>query len=116
MTGNTTSAVGKFKFKDLKVHSTNEWLHGSQKKYRQVFNLMSVKYIYAELSIYNLMFAQEDWVLNVNFKIYDGLNALLCDKVISQPVPKTDDISYIRYSWGNQNPGTYWFKGAYRWE
>lgn len=116
MTSNTTTAVGKFKFRDLKVHGTNEWLHGSQKKYRQVFNLMSVKYIYAELSLYNLMFAQEDWVLNVNFKVYDGLNALLCDKVISQPIVKTDDIAYIRYSWGNQNPGTYWYKGAYRWE
>jgi SpoVK/Ycf46/Vps4 family AAA+-type ATPase len=116
MANTNAAAIGKFKFKDLKVHGTNEWTYNSQKKYRQVFNVMSVKYIYAELSLYNLMFEQEDWAINVSFKIYDDKNAVLCDKVISQIITKSEDIAYIRYSWGNQNPGTYWFKGAYRWE
>jgi SpoVK/Ycf46/Vps4 family AAA+-type ATPase len=113
---NTTTAIGKFKFKDLKVHSTNEWTFNSQKKYRQVFDLMSVKYIYAELSLYNLLFEQEDWLLNVTFKIFDESNTLLCDKVVSQSVNRTEDTVYIRYSWGNLDPGTYWKKGTYRWE
>ncbi len=116
MANTSTAAIGKFKFKDLKVHGTNEWTFGSQKKYRQVFNLMSVKYIYSELTLYNLMFEREDWAINVTFRVYDDKNALLCDKVISQTILRTEDVSYIRYSWGNLNPGTYWFKGAYRWE
>jgi SpoVK/Ycf46/Vps4 family AAA+-type ATPase len=113
---NTNSVIGKFKFKDLKVHSSNEWLMDSQKKYRQVFNLTSVKYIYVELSLFNVQFLKEDWTINVNFKSYDDKNELLCDKVITQTITQSENIVYIRYSWGNQNQGTYWLNGQYRWE
>lgn len=110
------ASIGKFKFKDIKVHSSNEWLIDSQKKYRQVFNLMSVKYIYIELTLFNVQYMKEDWTVNVNFKSYDDKNELLCDKVITQTITQSENIAYIRYSWGNQNPGTYWLKGQYRWE
>jgi SpoVK/Ycf46/Vps4 family AAA+-type ATPase len=116
MATTNTSAIGKFKFKDLKVHGTNEWLQNSQKKYRQVFDAQTVKYIYCELLLHNLLFDKEDWSVNINFKIYDSANALLCDKIVTQTVTRAEDVACIRYSWGNQNPGTYWFKGSYRWE
>ena len=89
---------------------------GLTKKYRQVFDASKIRYIYIELSLYNFMFDKEDWTVNVSFKAYDGANSVLCDKVITQNISKADDIAYIRYSWGNANAGTYWFKGAYRWE
>src|SRR4030095_9609180 len=115
-TGSANTSQGKYKFRALKVHGTNDWLSDSQKKYRQVFDASKIRYIYAELSLHNYLFDKEDWTINVNFKVFDRANSVLCDKVITQNISKTDDIAYIRYSWGNANAGTYWFKGAYRWE
>lgn len=106
----------KYKFKDLKVHGTQEWLYGSQKKYRTVFNVNSIKYIYAEFSLYNLFFEKEAWQISVNFKAFDASNTLLCDKVIAQNIDKGDQIGYVRYSWGTPDTGKYWTKGVYRWE
>jgi len=106
----------KYKFKELKTHGTQEWVNGSQKKYRQVFNVNSIKYIYIELSLYNLMFDKEDWSITVNFKVFDSVNALLCEKPITQTISKADNVGYIRYSWGTADSGKYWTKGVYRWE
>lgn len=116
MTVNTQQSIGKFKYKDVKVHGTNEWTYDSQKKYRQVFNVHSTKYIYVELSIHNLMYQKENWNISVNFKAYDGNNALLCDKVVEQAIAEHENIGYIRYSWGKPESGAYWTKGNYRWE
>jgi SpoVK/Ycf46/Vps4 family AAA+-type ATPase len=106
----------KYKFKDLKTHGTQEWLFGSQKKYRQVFDVEAIKYIYVELSFYNLMFDKEDWSITVDFKAYDSANAVLCDKQVTQTISKADNVGYIRYSWGTPDAGKYWTKGVYRWE
>jgi SpoVK/Ycf46/Vps4 family AAA+-type ATPase len=106
----------KYKYKDLKVHSSQEWLSGSQKKYRTVFNVNSIKYIYVEFSLYNLQFDKESWSLSVNFKAFDSSNAVLCDKIIEQQIAKEDNIGYVRYSWGTPDAGTYWKNGVYRWE
>ncbi|MBZ0203948.1 MAG: AAA family ATPase [Ignavibacteria bacterium] len=116
MTQTNPISANKYKFKALKTYGSNDWLYGSTKKYRQVFDALKIKYIYVELSLHNLMFEREDWAVNVNFKAFDAANRVLCDNVISQPVSKSEDVSYIRYSWGNTTVGTYWFKGAYRWE
>lgn len=116
MAENNTVQTGNFKFKALKVHGTNEWLYGSQKKYRQVFDANIIKYIYVELSLFNLKFEEVNWQITVDFKAYDANNYLLCDKPVIQTISKEEDIAYIRYSWGKADPGVYWTKGAYRWE
>ncbi|MBK7226489.1 MAG: hypothetical protein IPH96_14200 [Saprospiraceae bacterium] len=48
--------VKKFKFKELKVYASTEWLADNRKKYRQVFDRFETTYIYAELSFYNKYF------------------------------------------------------------
>ncbi len=116
MTQTNTVSSGKYKFRALKTYGSNEWLYGSAKKYRQVFDAAKIRYIYVELSLHNLMFEREDWSANINFKAFDSANSVLCNNTITQTVSKSEDISYIRYSWGNAAAGTYWFKGAYRWE
>ncbi|MCC6866688.1 MAG: AAA family ATPase [Ignavibacteria bacterium] len=116
MAQNNTNQQLKFKAISLKVHSTNEWLYGNKKKYRQVFDANQIKFIYAELALNNLLFNLEDWQINVNFKVFDQNNSVLCDKTVSQTILKSEDISYIRYSWGKPEPGVYWIKGNYRWE
>lgn len=114
-TAQNTSA-GKFKFKDVKVHGTNEWTYDSQKKYRQVYDVMSTKYTYVELSLYNLMYQKETWNISVNFKAFDNNNAVLCDKVVEQTIAEHENVGYVRYSWGKPESGAYWTKGTYRWE
>ncbi|MEO8514400.1 MAG: AAA family ATPase [Ignavibacteria bacterium] len=116
MVNNIASQGTEFKFRALKVHGSDEWLFGSSKKYRQVFDANKIRYIYVELSLFNLKFEEEDWPVTVNFKAYDANNYLLCDKPVSQTVTKAEDITYIRYSWGKADKGVYWTKGAYRWE
>ncbi len=116
MVQNNTVQTRNYKFKSLKVHGSNEWLYGSQKKYRQVFNVKSIKYIYVELALNNLKFDESDWQITVNFKAFDVNNYLLCDKPVTQTITRAEDTAYIRYSWGKADPGVYWTKGSYRWE
>ena len=104
----------KYKFKDLKVHGNAEWLSDGKRKYRQVFDVNITKYIYYELSIYNFLFDKDDWNISVLFKVTDQNGTEKCSETVTQPVMKTDNVAFIKYSWGLEKPGTYWFKGAYK--
>ncbi len=116
MVQNNTFQTRNYKFKSLKVHGSNEWLLGTQKKYRQVFNVKQIKFIYVELALNNLKFDEADWQITVDFKAFDINNIKLCDKPVTQTITRNEDIAYIRYSWGKTDPGAYWTKGSYRWE
>lgn len=59
-----------FKFRELRVYSSTEWLADNRKKYRQVFDRYSTSYIYAELSFYNKLFDNLDWEVNIELKCY----------------------------------------------
>lgn len=106
----------KYKFKELKVYAQNEWLINSTKKYRQVFEEAEITYIDAEFSAYNKLFDEEDWEIDVIFKVFDGKGALLTEVPMKKSVTKDQNIIYLRQGWGNKDPGTYWKRGAYRWE
>jgi SpoVK/Ycf46/Vps4 family AAA+-type ATPase len=116
MADTTANTQSKYKFKSLKTHGSNEWLYGSTKKYRQVFDANVIRFVYIELALHNFAFDKEDWIININFKAFDSANAVLCDKVITQTISKNEETAYIRYSWGKDTPRDYWYKGAYRWE
>ena len=60
-----------YKFYELKVYSSTEWLAENKKKYRQVFDRFEVSYIYAELAFYNKMYDREGWNAEINLKCYD---------------------------------------------
>ena len=111
MVQNNTFQTRNYKFKSLKVHGSNEWLLGTQKKYRQVFNVKQIKFIYVELALNNLKFDEADWQITVDFKAFDINNIKLCDKPVTQTITRNEDIAYIRYSWGKTDPGAYWTKG-----
>ncbi|MCB0721347.1 MAG: AAA family ATPase [Ignavibacteriae bacterium] len=106
----------KYKFKELKVYAENEWLINSTKKYRQVFEESEVTYIDAEFSAYNKLFDEEDWEIDVVFKVFDGKGAMLTQIPLKKTITKDQNIIYLRQGWGNKNPGSYWKRGAYRWE
>lgn len=108
----------KFKFKELKVYASTEWLADNYKKYRQVFDRYDTTYIYAELSFYNKLFDVEDWDVNVELKCFSLKKGRkeLCKLTFDRKVSKYDNVVYIREGWGNKKIGTFWKKGAYYWE
>ena len=107
-----------YKFRDLKVYASTEWLADNKKKYRQVFDRYETTYVYAELSFYNKLFDEQDWEIEVELRCYSSKkgNRQLCTLPFKRKVNKYDPIVYIREGWGNQKEGMFWKKGAYYWE
>ncbi len=107
-----------YKFKDLKVYSSTEWLAGNRKKYRQVFEHGQLSYIYAELSLINKSYEQEPWDVEVSLKCYrlDDKKKEICSLDIKRTISKHDHVAYIREGWGQKDIGTFWQKGKYCWE
>jgi len=108
----------KFKFRELKVYASTEWLADNKKKYRQVFDRYETTYVYAELSFYNKFFDEDDWEIDVELKCYSLKKGRkeLCSLPFRRKVSKYDNVVYIREGWGNKNEGAFWKKGTYYWE
>lgn len=106
-----------FKFKELNIYTSTEWLANNSKRYRQVFLSDETNYIYAELSFYNKEFDQSNWTINVKLNCYEvGKKKALCSLEFNKKVSKHDNIAYIREGWGNKKVGSFWKKGTYYWE
>jgi len=107
-----------YKFRELKVYASTEWLADNRKKYRQVFDRYETTYVYAELSFYNKYFDEEDWDVHVEMKCYSIRNGKkeLCALDFNRKVSKYDNVVYIREGWGNKVLGVFWKKGTYYWE
>ena len=107
-----------FKFRELKVYSSTEWLADNKKKYRQVFDRYETSYIYAELSFFNKMFDQENWEVDIQLSCYSlrKQKKELCNLKFSRKVSKYDHTIFIREGWGNKKEGSFWKKGTYYWE
>ncbi|MEL6635690.1 MAG: AAA family ATPase [Bacteroidota bacterium] len=109
----------RYKFRELKVYASTEWLADNKKKYRQVFDRYETSYIYAELSFYNKNFDEEDWEIDVELRCYrlkKGREEICTLTFEGRKVSKYDSIVYIREGWGNKNEGQFWKKGTYYWE
>ena len=106
-----------FKFKDLNIYASTEWLANNTKKYRQVFSAQESTYIYAELSFYNKLFDEESWEVNIGLRCYEvGKKKRICKLDFKKKVSKQDHIVFIREGWGNKKVGSFWKKGTYFWE
>ncbi len=107
-----------FKFKELKVYSSTEWLANNGKKYRQAFDRYEVSYIYAELSFYNKLFDRESWDANIVLRCYEvkQKRKLICNLDLKKNISKYDNVVYVREGWGNKKEGAFWKKGTYYWE
>ncbi|RME96258.1 MAG: AAA family ATPase, partial [Bacteroidetes bacterium] len=112
------SETKPFKFKELKVYSSTEWLADNRKKYRQVFDRYSTTFVYAELSFYNKLFDQEDWDVKVELVCYSLRKGKreICRLNIDKKISRYDHIAYVREGWGNKAEGSFWKKGTYYWE
>ncbi len=109
----------KYKFFELKVYASTEWLADNRKKYRQVFDNKTTAYIYAELTLLNRAFEVDAFTVSgilKCFEVENGLKKQICELPFKKKVNKSDQFAYIREGWGNKKEGTYWKKGTYCWE
>ncbi|MEI6408136.1 MAG: AAA family ATPase [Bacteroidota bacterium] len=108
----------RWKFRDLKIYASTEWLADNKKKYRQVFDRHETTYIYAELSFHNKYYDIEDWEVNVELRCYavKKQRKEICVLPFRRKVSKYDPVGYVREGWGNKQEGVFWKKGAYLWE
>ncbi len=108
----------RYKFRELKVYGSTEWLADNKKKYRQVFDRHESSYIYAELSFHNKLFDAEDWEVEVELHCYSMKKGRkeLCALPFKRKVSKYDSVVYIREGWGNKKDGAFWKRGTYYWE
>ena len=107
-----------WKYRDLRVYSSTEWLADNKKKYRQVFNRTETTYIYAELSFNNKLFDIEDWEVNVELRCFSmkKVKKEICRLPFHRRISRVDPVGFIREGWGNKQEGIFWKKGAYFWE
>ncbi len=108
----------KYKFKELKVYASTEWLADNKKKYRQVFDRLETTYIYAELSFYNKWFDKDFWEADIELKCFCLIKSKkeVCNLSFRRKISKYDQLVFIREGWGNKKEGIFWKKGTYYWE
>ena len=116
----TKSAAGaNYKFRELKVYNSTEYLWDNVKKYRQVFDRFETAYVYAELSLWNKKFDVADWSVRIDLKCYrieEQGRTEICGLAIDKEVSRFDPTVFIREGWGNQKKGIFWKAGTYCWE
>lgn len=110
------SETSKFKFKELKVYASTEWLADGQKKYRRVFDRMETSYVYCEFSFYNKKFDETNWNAKIQIKVLNNLDAELGMIDASREIKSDQNIIYIREGWGNDEAGDFWKEGSYKWQ
>ncbi len=126
-TANAPSSKGssmekKYKFKELKIYGSDEWMAGSTKKYRRVFDRAETSYLWAELTFFNKLFDEEDWETKFNLKCFEvtgaenGERKEICNLSDTRTVSMDDNIIAIHKGWGTPTPGSFWTKGDYIWE
>ncbi len=109
----------KYKSKELRSFASDEWMMGSTKKYRKVFDKAETTYIRVEFSFYNKLFDEENWSCTTTLKCFDlngGQKKELCSLETKREVKMDENIVYVRDGWGNATEGAYWKKGEYSWE
>jgi SpoVK/Ycf46/Vps4 family AAA+-type ATPase len=105
-----------YKFKSLKVFGSVENLYENEKKYRKVFDEQECKYIYGDLTIFNKLFDEKDWDINIKLVCKNlGNDSTVCELKKKFTVKKEENMYHVREGWGTPNSG-WWKAGKYVWE
>lgn len=117
--GSSAQMPLKYKFREMKVHSSDEWMAGSTKKYRKVYDRYETTYLRVEISFFNKLFDEADWTASIRSKCFFATGSQrneLSNFEEKRTILKDENIVFVRHSWGNAIPGDYWRKGNYVWE
>lgn len=109
----------QYKFRSIKVHSSDEWMADATKKYRKVYDRFETTFLRVEFSFFNKLFDEGEWETDIRIKCYSlqGTEKKeLCNLLQKKKVSKEENIVYVRDSWGHGTAGSYWLKGEYVWE
>ncbi|MFN8297987.1 MAG: AAA family ATPase [Chitinophagales bacterium] len=112
-------AYKNYKFKSLRVFSSDEWLANRKREYRSVFDRTETAYISAELAFYNKLFDEQDWEATITLKAFshaDGAKKELCSQDEKRKIRLDENTVYINKGWGMATPGAFWLRGEYSWE
>ncbi|HRV86186.1 MAG TPA: AAA family ATPase, partial [Saprospiraceae bacterium] len=96
----TTQAIKElnYKFRELRIYSSTEWLADNKKKYRQVFDRFDTTFVYVELSFYNKLFDRENWEAEVVLRCISTQRSKkeVCNLQFVRKINKYDPVIYIR--------------------
>lgn len=109
----------KYKLRELRTFSSDEWMVNSTKKYRKVFDKAELTYVRCEFSFFNKLFDEQDWSCTVILKCFEIAGAErkeICSLDTKRDIKMDENIVYLRDGWGNPKEGAYWKKGEYVWE
>ncbi len=107
----------RYKIKEIKTYSSSEWMVGSTKKYRTVFDANELTYVWAELSVYNKKFDEESWSAEFKLEAYNyDSDEVICSQTENITIDKEQNIVYFRKGWGNADVGGFWKEGKYVWK
>ena len=105
-----------YKFRSIKTYCDTEWLDNESKKYRSVFEIKELTYVYCEVSFINKNFDNKEWSIRMDLLCFDEKNNQICAINCDRPIGINEHIAYIREGWGVKTTATYWRPGVYRWE
>ncbi len=117
-----SNPIKPYKFRELKIYASTEWLADGQKAYRTVFDYAEVSYLYVELSFYNKFLDEEDWSAKVQIVAYridpktSRKTDSMCEIKVDLNASKTDPLLYVREGWGSPEKKGFWGPGEYIWE
>lgn len=104
-----------YKLKSIEIFSKDEWLANNRRRYRTVFEVMEVDFLYFHVELYNKWFDEQDWQMKLEFKVVEAFSGKVrYNQVFDLNVPKTDNIFYFSYGYGNEKKGAYWKTGSYK--
>ncbi|MEI6122601.1 MAG: hypothetical protein WCQ95_03145 [Bacteroidota bacterium] len=110
-----------YKFKNMEVFSSEEWMINASKKYTTVFDKSEITYTWTEFSFYNKLFDEIECTAEISLKSFacngsrkDALCSLDSDQVMK---PKDNNI-VIHDGWGSKKPGSwkdevYWIDNVF---
>lgn len=117
---NSNKTSDKYKFKSLKVYSSDEWMQGSTKKYRTVFDKAETTYLSAEFSFFNKLFDEREWEADICLKAYsldkEDKKTELCKLENKRTIKTDENVVVCLDGWGNATPGSFWYRGDFLWE
>lgn len=108
-----------YKFKNLRIFASDEWLVNRTREYRTVYDKSELTYVSAELAFYNKLFDESDWETTISFKAFahEGTNKReLCSQEEKRKVRLDENVVYINKGWGTATVASFWNEGEYSWE
>jgi len=106
---------GNFKFKSIRVFCMDDSLLDNERRYRKVYDVKEVNYIFCEFNFYNKLFDELDWEAEVEFICNNNISGeQICKVGKKLKVSQSQNEIKVRDGWGVKK-GNWWKPGVYSW-